>query len=82
MWRRDSSFRQQVEQHVHLSTAWRVRDLAVEISAGRVLLRGRASSDYVKKRAQEAVREALPDLPLDNAITVGDRPDPLPGPTA
>jgi hypothetical protein len=72
MWRLDSSRRQEVERYIHLRTAWRVRDLTVEITPGRVVLRGVAGSAYVKQLAQEGVRELFPDLPLDNAITVGE----------
>jgi hypothetical protein len=64
-------------RRVRLRTGRRVRDLAVEAEPGRVVLHGRPDSYDVKQLAQEGVREALPGLPLDNAITVGGPPDPL-----
>jgi hypothetical protein len=55
-------------------TGRRVRNLVVEIHPGRatrVILRGSARSYHVKQLAQQAVREAFPDMQLENAITVG-----------
>jgi osmotically-inducible protein OsmY len=60
-----------VLQRVANRTGRRVRELAVEVAAGRVVLRGRADSYHVKQLATHAAREALPTAPLDNAITVG-----------
>jgi hypothetical protein len=51
-------------------TGRRVRELAVEVKSGRVVLRGRASSFHVKQLAQHGVREVLPDAQLENAIVV------------
>jgi hypothetical protein len=71
MWREDSLLRQEIERHVHMRTGGRVRNLTIELEPGRVVLRGRTGSYYVKQLAQEGVREVLLDLSLDNAITVG-----------
>jgi hypothetical protein len=71
MWREDSLLRQEIERHVHMRTGGRVRNLTVELEPGRVVLRGRSGSYYVKQLAQEGVREVRLDLSLDNAITVG-----------
>jgi len=59
-----------VLQRVANRTGRRVRDLAVEVRGGRVVLRGRASSFHVKQLAQHGVRELLPDAHLENAIVV------------
>lgn len=60
----------EVERCVRDRTHHRVRDLAVEVRAERVVLRGRASSYYVKQLAQLGVREVLPEVSLENAIEV------------
>ncbi|MFO0797794.1 MAG: hypothetical protein U0804_09965 [Gemmataceae bacterium] len=52
-------------------TSRRVRDLAVEVGADRVTLRGRADSFHVKQLALHGAREVVPTLRLDNAIVVG-----------
>jgi hypothetical protein len=63
----------ELERSVQARTGWRVRQLAVEIHPGRVVLRGRASSYYVKQLAQHGVRELLPHVRLENSIAVDDR---------
>jgi hypothetical protein len=55
-------------------TGRRVKNLVVELQPGRanrVVIRGTAASYHVKQLAQQAVREAFPDLLLENAIVVG-----------
>lgn len=69
---RTVSLRQELEQHVRTRTGRRVRNLTVEVHNGRVVLRGRASTYHVKQLAQHGVRDLLPDVVLDNVITVGD----------
>jgi hypothetical protein len=60
-----------LEQSVHVHTGRRVRDLAVEIRPESVVLRGHATTFYVKQLAQHGIRELLPDISLENAIVVG-----------
>jgi hypothetical protein len=62
--------RDRVEHQVLLRTGRRVRRLAVELCPERVVLRGSAGSYYIKQLAQHGVRELLPDVLLENAITV------------
>jgi hypothetical protein len=57
-------------QRIANRTGRRVRELAVEVRSGRVVLRGRTSSFHVKQLAQHGVRELLPDAQLENAIVV------------
>lgn len=57
-------------QQISHRTGRRVRELAVEVRAGQVVLRGRARSFHVKQLAQHGVREMLPDVQLENAIVV------------
>ena len=59
-----------VRERVASRTGRRVRDLAVEVRAGRVVLRGRANSFHVKQLAQHEVRELFPEARLENAIVV------------
>jgi hypothetical protein len=44
--------------------------LAVEVYSGRIVVRGRAQSYYVKQLAQHGVRDVLPDVQLENANCV------------
>jgi hypothetical protein len=60
----------ELEHHVALRTARRIRNLSIEVGPGRVVLRGRASSYYVKQLAQHGVRELLPEVGLENSIVV------------
>jgi hypothetical protein len=48
----------------------RIRDLEVDTIGGRVVLRGRSRTFYVKQLAQQAVLDLGPSL-LDNRIVVG-----------
>lgn len=62
---------QDLEEAIRGQTGHRVQDLAVEIRAGRVVLRGQASSYHVKQLAQHGIAELLPrGVKLENAITV------------
>jgi hypothetical protein len=61
-----------LERTVLERTGRRVRDLIIELSPDRVVLRGRATTYHVKQLAQQAVRDVLPKLLLENAIVVED----------
>jgi hypothetical protein len=71
----------ELERHIALRTARRIRNLTVEVAPGRVVLRGQASSYYVKQLAQHGVRELLPQVRLENSIVV-ERPAAAPPPAA
>ncbi len=60
----------ELESQVQSRTGRRVRDLAIELRPERVVLRGLASSYHVKQLAQQGVRDILPHVSLENAITV------------
>ena len=60
----------ELESHVRTRTGRHIRNLAIELRPERVVLRGSASSYYVKQLAQQGVRDILPDVRLENAITV------------
>jgi hypothetical protein len=59
-----------VMQRIANRTGRRVRNLAVEIGAGSLILRGCVNSYHVKQLAQIGAQEALPDILLENAIVV------------
>ena len=59
-----------VYERVITKTGRRVLDLAVEVGAGRVVLRGRTKSFHVKQLAQHGAWEVLPNVCLENAIVV------------
>ena len=61
---------QQLQNAVLDQTGRRVWNLAVEISAEQVVLRGTSSSFYAKQLAQESVMRMLPAVRLVNAINV------------
>jgi osmotically-inducible protein OsmY len=67
-----SVLRRRLEQHISKHTGRRVQELAVEVHAGRVVVRGRTRSYYVKQLAQHGVRDLLPQVHLENAIRVQD----------
>ncbi len=60
----------ELERHVNTRTSRRVRNLAIELVPEAVILRGRASTYYVKQLAQQGVRDVLPQVRLENAIEV------------
>ncbi len=51
-------------------TGRRVRDLTVEMTGERVVVRGRARSFHVKQLALHGVRDVLPTTPMLNSIVV------------
>jgi hypothetical protein len=61
---------QELEQRVLARTGRRVRDLAIELSPERIVLRGHAATYYVKQLAQHGIRDVLPEVCLENAIVV------------
>lgn len=64
--------RQQLEQCVQARTGRRVRNLDIELTSERIVLRGHADTYYVKQLAQHGVRDLLPQVRLENAIVVGE----------
>ncbi len=62
--------RSRLERQIRVRTDRQVRDLAVEVVAEAVTLRGVARSYYVKQLAQHSVRDLLPLVSLRNAIVV------------
>src|SRR5262249_10964473 len=65
-----SKLKSQLEQQVQVRTGRRIRNLSVELEPGCVVLRGQATSYYAKQLAQHGVRDLLPQIRLENAITV------------
>jgi hypothetical protein len=65
-----SQIQHELEQRVLARTGRRVRDLAIELSPERIILRGHAATYYVKQLAQHGIRDVLPDVCLENAIVV------------
>jgi hypothetical protein len=63
--------RTELETRVLARTGRRVRNLHIELSPERVILRGQAATFHVKQLAQHGVREVLPEVRLENAIIVG-----------
>jgi hypothetical protein len=60
-----------LEEQIHQRTNRQVRNLSVELRAGRVVLRGQATSYYVKQLAQQEVIGTLPaDVRVENTIIV------------
>jgi hypothetical protein len=61
---------QELERRVQNRTGRRVRNLAIELSPERVVLRGLAATYHVKQLAQHGIRDVLPQVRLENAIVV------------
>jgi hypothetical protein len=62
--------KQDLECHVLTRTGRRIRNLAIELRPERIVLRGEASTYYVKQLAQHGIRDVLPHVNLENAIVV------------
>jgi len=60
----------ELERHILARTGRRLRNLAVELLPEAVVLRGSATTYYVKQLAQHGVRDLLPRARLENAIVV------------
>jgi hypothetical protein len=63
----------ELEQQVQARTGRRVRDLAVELNAERIVLKGQVSSYYIKQLAQHGIHDLLPQVSVTNAIIVEQR---------
>jgi hypothetical protein len=61
---------QELERQVSLRTGRRVRNLAVELEAERIVLRGLTTTYHVKQLAQHGIRDLLPHVRLENVIVV------------
>ena len=68
----------ELEQCVRVRTGRRVRNLAIELEPERVILRGQATTYYVKQLAQHGVRDLLPHVRLENTIVVDSAADLVP----
>jgi hypothetical protein len=62
--------REKLETRVLARTGRRVRNLAIDLTPDRIVLRGMAMTFHIKQLAQQGVREVLPDVRLENAIEV------------
>jgi hypothetical protein len=60
----------ELEHQVQARTGRRVRNLAIELRPECVVLRGCASTYYVKQLAQHGIRDVLPHVYLENDIRV------------
>lgn len=64
------NLRSELENCVNERTARRVQNFRLDLFPQKVVLHGRTTSFYVKQLAQQGIREVLPDVILENAITV------------
>ena len=60
----------ELTQRIDSKTFRQVRDLNVVHDSGRVILRGRSESYYVKQLATHAVLDLLPGVLIENSIDV------------
>ena len=60
----------ELEKQVKDRTGRRIRNLAIELGVEQVVLRGQASSYYIKQLAQHSVQDLMPHAKLENAIVV------------
>lgn len=61
---------ERIEHFVHLRTNGMIRDLAVDVVDGAVVLSGRTPTYYNKQLATHAVFSAVNDIALTNNIEV------------
>jgi hypothetical protein len=59
-----------LEERIQGRTGRRVRDLSVELGDAGIILHGRTESYHVKQLALSAIREALPQIAIENGIEV------------
>ena len=59
-----------LERQIQVRTGRCIRDLAIELTPGRVTLRGHTTTYYLKQLAQTGVRELMPLVRLENDIVV------------
>jgi hypothetical protein len=62
----------ELKRHILARTGSRLRNLAIDLVPEAVILRGSATTYYVKQLAQHGVRDVLPQVRLENAIVVDD----------
>jgi hypothetical protein len=71
MWHESSSpLVLELEHRVRRRTGRSIRNLTIEMRPERVVLRGQAATYYVKQLAQQGVRDFLPQICLENSISV------------
>jgi len=61
---------EELERQVSLRTGRRVRNLAVELEAERIVLRGQTTTYHIKQLAQHGILDMFPDVRLENGIVV------------
>jgi hypothetical protein len=73
MWQSDTSaLLVELENQVRSRTGRRVRNLIIEMRPHRVVLHGQTATYYVKQLAQHGIRDVLPQICLENSISVED----------
>lgn len=65
-----SHLKSELEHHVQVRTGRQIRNLSVELAPGCVVLHGETTTYYAKQLAQHGIRDLLPQVHLENAITV------------
>ncbi len=66
----DRTHDSELTRRIDSKTFRQVHDLHVLHEAGRVILRGRSESYYVKQLATHAVLDLMPDASIENSIDV------------
>lgn len=51
----------QLSEHIHARTGRQLRRLQIRMSAGRITIAGRVPTEAVRRQAEEAAREVVPD---------------------
>jgi hypothetical protein len=62
--------RKELQSHVLACTGTRLQNLDIQLSPEGIRLNGQTATFYVKQLAQHSVRQMLPDVSLQNDITV------------
>jgi hypothetical protein len=69
----------ELERHVLMRTGWRISNLLIELHAEHAVMRGRATTPFVRQLAEQAAKDLLPHVCLDNAIDVENEVEVLAG---
>jgi hypothetical protein len=60
----------ELEHRVRSRTGRRIRNLKIEMRPERLILHGQTATYYVKQLAQQGIRDFLPQICLENSISV------------
>jgi hypothetical protein len=67
----------QLSDHIHSRTNQQLRRLQIRMSGGRIMIRGRVPSEEVRRCAEEAALEVVPEKFLALRLSIDGEPEPV-----